>query len=106
MAEPMDAAFDSIQRSQLCLLHRRDGIVDRETRFLFKLFGVLLGVFHISIVFGAGNAGLQDAFDPPNHICNKPVCEWRPKKCFAAPPDINCWCPVTKLPANKIPRAT
>jgi hypothetical protein len=55
----LDAAFNSIQHSQLCLLHRRDGIVDRETRFPFKMFGVLLGVFHISIVFGASNAGLQ-----------------------------------------------
>jgi hypothetical protein len=55
----LDAAFNSIQHSQLCLLHRRDGIVDRETRIPFKLFGVLFGVFHVSIMFGAGNVGLQ-----------------------------------------------
>jgi hypothetical protein len=43
----LDATLDSIEYGILCLLHGGDGIVDCETRFPFKPFGVLLGVFRI-----------------------------------------------------------
>jgi hypothetical protein len=43
----LDATLNSVEYSQLCLFHGVDGIVDCETRFPFKPFGVHLGVFRI-----------------------------------------------------------
>jgi hypothetical protein len=55
----LNAASDGIEDGQLCLLNRRDGVVDRETRLPLKSLGISFSAPGLSLSFSLGNSGLQ-----------------------------------------------
>jgi hypothetical protein len=55
----LNAAGDGIEDGQLCLLNRRDGIIDRETRLPLKSLGIVFSAPDLSLSFSLGNSGLQ-----------------------------------------------
>src|SRR3984893_16687565 len=55
----VNAAGDGIEDGQLCLLNRRDGIIDRETRLPLKSLGISFSAPDLSLSFSLGNSGLQ-----------------------------------------------
>jgi len=43
----LGAAVDRVEHSKLCLFNRRDGIVDRETRFPLEPVGATFGMLRL-----------------------------------------------------------
>jgi hypothetical protein len=58
----LNAAGDSIEDGQPCLLNRRDGIIDRETRLPLQSLGIVFGAPELYLSLSLGNSGLQ-SFD-------------------------------------------
>ena len=55
----LNADGDSIEDGQPCLLNRRDGIIDRDTRLPLKCLGIVFGASDLSLSLSLGNSGLQ-----------------------------------------------